>query len=80
MRVCVCVCVWIVPLGVSGAWETEIPRHDLMGYMKTLETLAVGGVAGSDADDSAAPIVVVLVLLNTLKVIAAKRNTSEQVY
>lgn len=65
---------------MSGAWETEIPRHDLMGYMKTLETLAVGGVAGSDADDSAAPIVVVLVLLNTLKVIAAKRNTSEQVY
>lgn len=29
-------------MGVRGAWETEIPRHDLIGYMKSLETLAAG--------------------------------------
>jgi len=29
-----------LPVGVRGAWETEIPRHDLIGYMKRPETLA----------------------------------------
>lgn len=30
----------MVPVGQMGAWETEIPRHDLMGYIKIDSILA----------------------------------------
>ena len=41
----------VLPVGVMGAWETEIPRHDFIGYMKIEEILAVG------FDDNACAIV-----------------------
>lgn len=50
--------MYVVPVGVRGAWGSEIPRHDLIGYMNSAETCAVG--VADDPDDAAAPILVAL--------------------
>lgn len=52
----------MIPEGVRGAWEREIPRHDLIGYIKMPEIWA-SGVADSDSDakvDAPAPIIFTL--------------------
>ena len=33
--------IWEIPVGVTGAWETEIPRHDFTGYISIDDTLAM---------------------------------------